>query len=462
MTNPDRNYLLGATEAFSEFATNITYESIPIQFIQSLKLFLLDYIGVAAYGAASAESSAPFSHAIEVLNGHQYGSSTVITKGSQYQPHYAALLNGAFAHSLDFDDTYAAGALHPGVSTISAALTEGSAISGKHFLSAIAVGYEITCRIGRALGPGSYARGFHNTSVAGIFGAVAAVGHLRGLEAAIITSAFGIAGSKAAGSMQFFENGSWNKRLHPGFAAHDALMALAFGMSGVHASVEPIEGRNGVLHSYSESAVVGSLATDLGSEWVAQATAIKPYPGCRATHGTIDLALQMRNENDKARRGVQKITLAMAPTAFQLVGRPDANKIHPKNIVDAQFSAYYQLAVNWLDGATGWAIYDRLHDRDVYDLSGRISIQTDPSMKTLATRCCVVWADGTATTNEIVDPIGEPSNPMTIEKVEEKFLSLAVPVYGDGKAKRIQDLVLRIEEQADLGELLELIRGNEV
>jgi 2-methylcitrate dehydratase PrpD len=148
----------------------------------------------------------------------------------------------------------------------------------------------------------------------------------------------------------------------------------------------------------------------------------------------------------------------MGPRAFQIVGKPDANKIHPNNVVDAQFSSYYQLALNWLDGATGWAIYDRLADRDVYDLSERISVQVDPNMKTLATKCSIVWADGTVTRGEVVDPIGEPSNPMTTEKVEEKFLSLAVPVYGVEKAKRIKNLVMHIEEKADLRELLQLIQ----
>jgi 2-methylcitrate dehydratase PrpD len=456
---------LGVTEALCEFAAKTTYESISPQFIKRLKLFLLDYIGIAAYAARQTESAVPFSKAIELLNGHQHGSSTVVTKGNEYQPHYAALLNGSFAHSLDFDDTYAAGALHPGVTTISAALTEGGTVSGRKFLSALAVGYEITCRIGRALGEGSYARGFHNTSVAGIFGAVATVGHLPGLDPAIIENGFGIAGSKAAGSMQFLENGSWNKRLHPGFAAHDALLALAFAVAGVKGSTKPIEGQNGLLDSYSETSTVAGLLTALGSEWVAETTAIKPYPACRITHGTIDLALQMRTDHhggskdgDQARRGVQKLTLTMGPRAFQIVGKPDKNKIHPNNVVDAQFSSYYQLALNWLDGATGWAIYDRLADKDVYDLSERISVQVDPDMKILPTKCSIVWADETVTRGEVVDPIGEPSNPMTREKVEEKFLSLAVPVYGAKKAMRIKNLVMHIEEKGDSKELLELIQ----
>ena len=208
MTNSNENHIeLGATEALSEFATQTTFKSIPTKFIQSLKLFRLDYFGVAAYGAVHTESAAPFSNVIELLNGNQHGSSTVITKGDTYQLHYAALLNSAFAHSLDFDDTYVAGALHPGVSVISAALTEACTSSGQDFLSATSVGYEVTCRIGRALGAGSYERAFYNTSVAGIFGAVAAVGHPRKLNLATITSAFGIAGSKAAGSMQFLRMG---------------------------------------------------------------------------------------------------------------------------------------------------------------------------------------------------------------------------------------------------------------
>lgn len=208
---------------------------------------------------------------------------------------YAALLNAAFAHSLDFDDTYANGTLHAGVTAISAALTQaelsGSERSSEDFMLAVCVRYEVTCRLGRELGMASYERGFHNTSTAGIFGAVAAIAVLRRLSSEVVEMAFGLAGSKAAGSMQYLDNGSWNKRLHAGFAVHDAYMCVGLAEAGVVGATNAIEGKMGFLQAYSPGEKdLDRLVRGLGKEWCWLSSSLKPYPACRMTHCFIEIA----------------------------------------------------------------------------------------------------------------------------------------------------------------------------
>jgi 2-methylcitrate dehydratase PrpD len=221
------------SKLLAEFAANLTFESIPASLVAHLKTLILDYIGVAVYGAQKADSSDSFYKAIQASRGPR--KSTVFTRGSSLQPQYAMLLNAAYSHTLDFDNTYLEGVVHPGASVISATLVEGKRLesTGNEFITAIAVGYEVICILALALGNGGYAKGFHNTCTTELFGAIAAIGSLRSPDVKQMHEAFGIAISQAGGNMQFLENGAWNKRLHPRFAAHNAFLAVAFAEAGV-------------------------------------------------------------------------------------------------------------------------------------------------------------------------------------------------------------------------------------
>lgn len=228
------------SKIFAEFTSDLKYESIPVEIRSQLKILLLDYIGVAVYGAHGAESSEPFYAATRALSAH--GTATVFAKGATFQAQYAMLLNGAFSHTLDFDDTHLGGILHPGASVMTAALIEAESqlVTGKELLTAAAAGYEIACRLGVALGGGGFARGFHNTGTCGLFGAIVTIARLRNLSAKVTETALGVGISKAAGSMQYLQNGGWNKRLHPGFAAHDAYLCVAFAEAGVVSSTNTV------------------------------------------------------------------------------------------------------------------------------------------------------------------------------------------------------------------------------
>jgi 2-methylcitrate dehydratase PrpD len=443
--NPCAEKDTSVTTTLAGFVSNTTYDDLSPAVVDKLKELLLDIIGVASAAAAAAESSEPFLKAILDFGGPQSGTSTVFTKGHNFAPQYASLLNAAFAHTYDFDDTLAKGGLHPGSSVIPAALAqcETSGVDGKTLLTALAVGYEVVCRIAVALGPGSYTRGFHNTGTVGIFGAVAAIGRAKNLPSHVIDNAFGLAGSKAAGSMSFMENGSWNKRLHPGFADHDALLCIALAEAGVLGSSKALEGRTGFLHSYSDTSDMMALTKDLGKEWVMMGTALKPYPACRVTHASIDLAAKLAKENNGP---VAKITVALEPTGYTLVGLPVANKIRPENIVDAQFSNYIQTAIAWLYGnQLGWSAYDKIFDEDARDLATRIEHVIDSSLPACGTRMAVLWQDGTQREEYMAAPVGELSNPFIFEQVQAKYLSLARPVYGEETSCRILDMIKHLE-----------------
>ncbi|KAI7363643.1 hypothetical protein KC328_g18885, partial [Hortaea werneckii] len=262
-TNPKPGYpdSIPATALLADFITTSKPTDLPAHVQEKVQELLIDYIGVTLGAIQHAESTAPIFEAVNTLQGippralataacsaanegigGDGGYCSVIGQGPEQRwlPQYAGLLNAALGHSLDFDDTYAPGTLHAGVTAIPAALlgaevllyqttptsgntttgttttTQGDPITPSAFLHAIALGYETTSLIGRELGFAAYKRGFHNTSVAGIFGAIATLANLFQLTPTETIAAFGLAGSRAAGSMQYLANGAWNKRLHPG------------------------------------------------------------------------------------------------------------------------------------------------------------------------------------------------------------------------------------------------------
>jgi 2-methylcitrate dehydratase PrpD len=473
LSKSDGTHAPAATSILSDFVANASKHKddyLNPTAVSRLKEFILDYIGVTLAAAHSSESTPSFLAAVKTLGGEAtspHGKScTVLGVNQRYTPQYAGFLNAALGHSLDFDDTYAKGTLHAGVTAIAAALAEaevlGDAASIEDVLLSITIGYEITCRLGALLGNEAYARGFHNTSTAGIFGAVATISVLRGLSVQTVENAFGLAGSKAAGSMQYLENGSWNKRLHPGFAVHDAFVCVALAEASVLGAAKIIEGKMGFLNAYSpkENKDLYWLLGELGSRWEFLETGLKPFPACRMTHGFIEHACRVGRDRGITKASqVKSITLSLSPENVLVVGATLPNKIHPENMVDAQFSAYFTMAHSFLYGSdSGVRAYekDRLADPEIQALSDKIICVGDKTIKEFGSKINVEYADGDRKELNIPFPLGEEEHPFIMEQVEKKFFGLATPVLGEKKSRSVRDAVASIEQHtvADLLALL--------
>jgi 2-methylcitrate dehydratase PrpD len=384
----------------------------------------------------------------------------VIGEARGFCPRDAALLNGMLAHSLDFDDTHLPSLVHPGAAVIPAALAlaERDGADGATLLRAAGAGYEVACRIGLALGPGAYVRGFHPTAVAGVFGAVAAGASVQGLSEGEVGSAFGLAGSMACGSMQYLESGSWNKRIHPGLAAHNALLALELARAGVVGAVRPLEGRSGVLHAYTDDPRPRALTDALGERWLLAETGIKPYPACRLAHGAIDAAFAVRARLGGDVPADAAIALRISPEAYAIVGGEDANKRSPQNVVDAQFSVYFQTAVALLDGAVSWASYARIGEDDVDRVIAHIDVSADEAVASAG--AVLAWRSREADVEIRVEkPVGEPDGALAWDDVERKYRALARELFDDERCEEIAAWVKRQPSADPVRELTNMLRG---
>ena len=449
---------VGATRLLAQFVVATALEDLPGQVVPRLRDLFLDWLGNAAFAATHAENSPSLYAGITRLDPSE-GPATVVGASRGFSWPYAALLNGAHAHSLDFDDTNAIQTGHPGAPVIAAALADAERLGtdGRAFYQALAVGYEVACRVGAAQGQDGYNRGFHITSTAGIFGAVAAIAKLRSFDCATLEHAWGLALSKAAGTMQYLANGAWNKRLHPGFAAHDALLCAALAEAGVIGAASAFEGKHGFLVSYTGAPHPDALTQRLGEDWVLLQTAVKPYPSCRLTHGAVDAALALRNSVPAAERAEVSMCIDISPVAMQIVGGDLLNKRAPQNSVDAQFSVYFQVAAAWLDGQVDWSTYNCLDAPDRAALIKRIALHVATGLPANGA-VLTVEAGGQAFTSTVEYPLGEPQNWIGDDRLRRKFMLLAGRTYGEAHAARIADCVQRLGPDGAIGSLIALLR----
>jgi 2-methylcitrate dehydratase PrpD len=454
---------IAVTAELAAFTAGLKAEALPAEVRERTRFLLLDLIGNMLRARHEAESTPALLAAARSL-GLAAGNSAVFGDAARYTPAGAALLNGALAHSLDFDDTHAAGSLHPGAPVIPAALAaaEMTGADGRTVLAAIVAGYEVTCRLAVALPAGDhYDRGFHPTATCGAFGAAAAAARVFGLEAARVADAFGIALSQSAGSLQFLANGAWTKRFQVGWAAMAGLSAATLAREGFLGASEALEGKAGFLGAYAPSPNPERALRGLGSEWELMATAVKPYPSCRYGHASVDAALALRAEHGLRAEEIEAVTMGLPAKGMLLVGAPIERKRDPRNVVDGQFSGPFVLACALARGHFDWDSYAWLHDADLRRIMPLVTCEQDPEVEAefpanMSGKVTVTARGGKVFSRKVVVPKGEPSNFLTEAELRAKFHGLADAVLGAGQAAALADAVLSLERAPDANGLLRL------
>lgn len=450
------------TARFARYAASIRHQDLPAEVEARARFLILDLVGNMIRGRHDAESSAPLMAAARAM-GLAHGNHAVFGEASRWSPMGAALLNGAFAHSLDFDDTHAAGTLHPGAPVIPAALAaaELTGASGKDVIAAIVAGYEVTNRLAVALPGGDhYDRGYHPTATCGVFGGASAAARVMGLSAAQTEDAFGIALSQSAGSLQFLKNGAWTKRFQVGWAAMAGLSAALLAREGFRGAAEALEGKAGFLRAYAPNPKPERAVRNLGTEFELMETAVKPYPSCRYGHANVDAALALRAEHGIRAEEIESVTMGLPNKGMLLVGAPLEYKQHPQNVVDGQFSGPFVVACALAHGHFGWDSYPRMDEPELRALMPKIQCVEDPEVQAefpaYMSGKLTVRARGQVFTKMVVVPKGEPANFLTEAELRAKFHGLTDAVLGTAQATQLADAVIGLAGAADVNALMRL------
>ena len=278
-------------------ALALKVDDVPQDVWDYLKLCLADAVGIA-FASRHYDFAAKTLQSLDVLGSK--GSASIIGQAGTVALRDAALMNGLLIHGLDYDDTHLASVMHCSASALPAtlALVEQQQLDGRSLLLATLIAIEIDALLGTQAGGVFQQVGFHPTGVVGIFGATVAAARLLGGDEAALVKSQGVALSLSSGSMAFLDDGSWTKRLHPGWAASSALQAAALGVSGFEGPDEAYGGRFGFYALYAPGTAIetATISDQLFTEWALRAVAIKPYPICHFNHAPVDAALALREQ----------------------------------------------------------------------------------------------------------------------------------------------------------------------
>jgi 2-methylcitrate dehydratase PrpD len=462
----DFDELKGISRRFCEAAGAIRYEDIPDDVIRTVKLFVIDTLGViggAAHAPGIPEIGARFAR------WEKDGSATNLITKKRLSPPHAALVNGAAAHGLDFDDMHDPARIHSFCVVLPALLAAAEDIGnvdGKKFLLALTVAAEMHARLGFAC-YNSLGKGWHPTMTLGVLAASLGIGRLLDQDAETLLNTFGLASHQACGSAQSMLDGVLSKRLGAGFAARGAVTAAFLANDGITGPFQPLEGNAGLFKLQERGEVrPDELLDGMGKDWRTRGYSFKPYPCCRCNHSSISLAIRLRDQGLKP-DDVESLEIRLPQVNYQTVGQPyDATR---DSIVHAQFNAAYSFARALTDGRVDLRTYTRpnIGDADVAALAARIVVKADPNEPATAmgpSHVLVTKKDGSTTEiREIMTP-GSPESPMSEEEVFAKFRLCMEFGLGLG-ADRVEPLiqtVLRLEELGDVRELVALVPSAEL
>jgi 2-methylcitrate dehydratase PrpD len=373
---------------------------------------------------------------------------------------YSALANGTSSHSIEMDDVNNESSLHPGVVVFPAALATGemAGASGKRFILAAVLGYEVMIRLGTALGPeNSYKRGFHPTGTCGTFGSSVASSKILGLQEEEILNAMGISGSQAAGSMEYLAQGAWTKPFHAGWAAHSGMAAALLSRKGFKGPRSIIEGRDGFLHAYSNAADPSRVLEGIGSGFQILQTSVKIHACCRYMHSPIDAVLKIVKENNLRPEQVKKMRLGVLKAGAHLIAEPIENKYNPQSIVDAQFSMPFGAAAALLYGRAGLKEFQpsTIQSRPVRETMRKVACFVDPELdrtfpKQWRAFAEILTEDEKRYSTTVEYPKGDPENPLSWEEMVERFHDLTGQILKRDQRFKIVEAVKQLDEVKDM------------
>jgi len=449
--------------ALAEFVANLRYDTLPVAVRHAAKRHFLDTLGAVIAGAGQ-----PTTQTAAALFQRVIGGGNVPVPGMKdcFDLLTAAYLTGVAAHGLELDDGYRAGSVHPGTVVVPAllALAPDTRYDGRTAVVAMTAGYELVARAAKAIHPASRRRGFHNTPVAGVFGAAAAGAVLQAGNSKQVADALGLAASAAGGLFAFLAGGGDTKRLHPGQAAREGVQAALMAMAGLHGPAGVFEIKDGLLQAFAGGGDPAALTEGLGGEhWAIAQCYTKPYACCRHLHPALDGLIDI----------ARTASLTPADVAAVEIGTYAIAEAHGHvgwdDMLAAQLSFPFCAATALRHGMLDPRHFATEARRDpaMLELCGRIKVRVDTECETnypamRAAKVSLTTTDGRKMQRFVTDPYGSYTNPMSDEALAAKFRSLAAPVYGPDIALRIENFVMTIDEQASLDDLSTLLARPEI
>ena len=443
--------------------SRVSFKDLPEKVVERCKLFIIDSLGVTFPGtrAPGCREVADLAARWETSSG-----ASILIHGHRVAPPMAALVNSTMMHALDFDDTLDASALHTFVTALPAALAAAEylgGVNGKDLITALVLGVDMVCRISLGIRrPLSWIR----TATCGSFGAAAAAGKILGLNKEELTNALGIVYSQTSGNAQGLIEGRLVKRMQPGFAAQAGVQAAFLAKSGITGSRNFLQGEYGFYPLYERDEYDPLPVVDgLGEHYTILDLSLKPYPCCRMTHASIDAALALRSAVQGRTDQIEEITVAASRMVTNMVGKPFVIGHDPQ--VDAQFSIPYTVSAALLRGDVFLADFepDLIMDEETLALASRVRVAPDPALPDkdiVHSTMTITMKDGNAHKTVVKAPLGNPENPLDMDRCREKFtkcLGFSRIDLDPGKSDALLSTIESLEQVRDVAVITDSMKA---
>jgi 2-methylcitrate dehydratase PrpD len=438
------------TRQLAQFLVESRWPDIPAAVRHEAKRTMMNFVGTALGGCGDIAIEL----AIRTL-GPFFGSAqaTVIGRTERPDALSAAFLNAVSANVLEFDDTHLRSVIHPAAPVAPAlfALSELRPVSGEDLLHALILGVETECRIGNAVTPAHYRRGWHITSTCGVFGAAAAAGKLLRLDQQRMIWALGNAAAQSAGLIESL--GSMAKSISVGNAARNGLAASLLAAQGFTGAEQAIEGTYGFAKVMSDEADLNAITDGLGDSWEILANAYKPYPCGVVLFPVIDACLDLRARHALAADRIGRVTVKGHPLLRMRTDRPDVTSGR-----EAKVSLQHSVAVAFLYGAAGLAQYADacVVEPAVLDLRRKVAVEEDENVPVDTAFITVETTDGRRLKCHVTESRGTMARPMSDTELEAKFRGLADHGAPTLDAGRLIEAIWGINREPDAARIIKM------
>lgn len=444
-------------EEFSGWATKLKPQDIPSDIQEVLSFLVKDISGVIV--AARNEDY------IQSLIKTYSNTGNIIALGHKnvFDVFSSSIICGTAAHGEDFDDTFEGNPMHVGATMVSTFLSAGQffKLNGEQILKGIAIGAELICRMALVSPTAMHKQGFHPTSICSVFGATAGLGAVLGLNQKQLSSALGVAGSMSSGIIEYLAEGTWTKRIHPGWAASSGIHAALLGRSDFLGPRTVFEGAHGFFKAFTIKEIekdFSHLIEGLGTRWECKNLAFKPYACGTMAQPFVDCAIQLKKQISDLSQ-IKSIKAKVGEGTVHRLWEPRAEKNNPSTPYSAKFSVPYCVGVALVKGGAGLEEFTEINIKnpEILKIANLMTYEIDPNdeyPKNYTGTLIVETVDGK--TIEAKQPCfrGGKKQPLTKEDFDSKFnKNLKYAKLNDDQSKQLEEFTNSIFFNTDFSKI---------
>ena len=452
------------TRAIAQFVSGLTYEQIPVEVRERIKLLILNSLGCAVYGA-NLEWCRILRETLEALDATR--TTSVWGTSRRLSSPHAALVNGTQVQGFELDDVHRTAVLHVGAVTLPPliAVAESHAkLSGRDFLTAAVAGYEIGPRVGLCMGQEHIGQGWHSGATVGVFSAAAGAARALQLSADATVHALGIAGTQSSGLMAA-QYGAMVKRMHAGRSAQSGLYAALLARQNFTGIVDVFEAPyGGFCTTFSRSQDrfnLAALSAGLGERFETMRISLKFYSCVGSNHTTLDAIRDIRKRRPFAVEDVDSIVVHASQVTLDHAGWP----YKPEGLTAAQLNLPFCVATLLIEGDVFVDEFtpDCVADPARVALARKVKVVHDPAITALGAahrhkvRVEINFRDGSTETEAREAPRGSEQSFASADDIARKFRKLAEPSMGK-HADAIIEATLDLDNLSDSRMLIDLLR----